>query len=886
MSEIQGKYYQKKISQIFHDLETGEGGLKSHEALLRLTQYGLNRLKEIRKKSLIFSFFAQFLNLLVIILFVGALMALLVGEPRDGYIILGIIVLNSIIGFIQEYKAEKILAAFKKNLPSFAKVLRDGKTKKILTTQIVPGDIVLLESGDLVPADARVIESFDLKINQLSLTGESLSQEKRAIDISEEKSLADICNMIYMGTNVAEGEGKAIVVTTGINTEFGKISQISQKVKEKPTPLQKELDYTGKITMVVATGLFIFVVALFYLLGKDIRDSFLLGIAITVAVVPEGLPAAVSVALSIGAQKMFKKKALVKKLLHVESLGSVTTICTDKTGTLTEGKMNIKDIYPDLNRLSNNQKEFYYKTLILCNNASIDSEEIGDPLEIALLEFCQRKKIDIGKIRNTNKKISVIPFSSQRKMMTVICKNSQVNSGDKLIAYSKGAPKEILDRCKISLLEKNKIIFQENEMAKKGLRIIALAYRIIKSENELQNHQVEKDLTFLGLVALEDPPREGVKEAIKICQDAQIKVFMITGDYGLTALTIAKEIGLADDKTPVATGLDLAKMDDNGLKKILERNVVFARIEPEQKLRIVKVLQEMGEVVAVTGDGVNDAPALAQADIGISMGIIGTEVAKETADMILLDDHFATIVNAISEGRRIFDNAKKFVFYVFSANSGELFVALIGILIGLPAPLIAVQILAIDLGADVLPSLALGMEKEEPGIMKNSPRSKGEKIMNPKMLKRLFFVGLLMTVLALGVYIIALYQGGWHYGLPLSENSKLYFMATASAYSALVFCQIANVFSCRSDKASALKIGLFSNPWLIYAEIISIVLLLAIMFFPPIQNLFRTSAPPTLVWILNILCFVIFFWLAEWYKKKFVMKLKPPALKFRSNRME
>lgn len=849
------EYYQQNISEIFKEFQTSKNGLAEGEALLRLRKYGFNKLSKVKKTPLIFKFLNQFTDLLAIVLMVGGILSFLIGAARDGLIIFGIVLLNAIIGFIQEYKAEKILAAFKKHIPTFVKVVRQGQLKQILSFQVVPGDILSLEAGDAVPADARLIEAYNLKTNDFALTGESQPQIKKAYQISKVKSLTDIDNMVFMGTAVAEGKGKAIVVETGMNTAFGKVAYESQQVREEPTPLQKELTHTGKVTVKIALAIVVITLILFYLLGRDMKESLILAIAVAVAVVPEGLPAATSVALSLGAQRMLKKRALVKKLLHVESLGSVTTICTDKTGTLTSGEMSVV-------KVQTKNLPAFLDGLILCNNAQLDDKSIGDPLEIALLKYAQRQKVNLEQINKANRRVFEIPFSSKRKMMTVVCQQNK-----SYYSFTKGACLEILSRCKISPKEKEKIVFENDQMAEGGLRVLALAGKNLPNKN-YNPATLEQDLNFLGLVGFEDPPREGVSQAIKLCQKAQIKVIMITGDYGLTAKAIAGQIGLASDKTQVISGEDLHHMDDEALKKILQREIIFARTSPSQKLRIVKNLQEMGEVVAVTGDGVNDAPALVKADIGVAMGKIGTDVAKETADMILLDDHFATIVSAVREGRRIFDNAKKFVFYVFSSNGGELFVTLFGILAGLPLPLLAVQILAIDLGTDVFPSLALGVEQEEPKIMEKPPVSKTERILSSKMLSRLLFIGVTMAILALFIYLFSLYQGGWRYGSFLAANSLLYFQATAAAYATLVFCQIANAFSCRSDRLSLINLGFLSNRWLLLAELLSLTLLWGIMDFPPLQNLFRTSSPLPLAWLFIFLSFFIFLFLAEWFKKK------------------
>lgn len=847
--------YQKSLEELFRELKAEADGLSIKEAALRLDQYGFNRLRQIKGQPWIIRFLAQFMDLLAIILMVAGVLAFIVSEPRDGIIIFSIVGINAIIGFVQEFKAEKILAAFKKHLPSFAKVIRGGKLHRILAWELVPGDILVLEAGDSIGADARLIEAFDLKANQFSLTGESIPQAKKSIQISKDKIVSDIDNMVFMGTSVAQGSGKAVVVNTGMETEFGRIARQSQEVEELPTPLQKELTHTGKVTAIIASGIAVFVLILFYLLGRGVQETLLFAIAAACAMVPEGLPAAMSIALSLGAQRMLKKKALVKKLVHVESLGSVTTICTDKTGTLTTGEMTLVERFPKVFEQKKTSRNFI-KALILCNSASINGkEEVGDQVDLALLKYVI-SKVNLSEIKRKNKKVFEVPFSSERKMVTVVSRHLQSNT-----AYVKGAPQVIITKCALMPEEKRDILNANDRMAKKGLKVLAIAYK--KLGQKLKKNYLEEDLKFLGLVGLHDPPRIGVRESIRLCRQAMIKIHMVTGDYGLTALSIGKEIGLATDQTKVITGEDLHQMDDDYLKKVLEQETIFARIDPSQKLRIVKNLQGMGEVVAVTGDGVNDVPALVKADIGVAMGKIGTDVAKEAADMILLDDHFATIVNAVAEGRRIFDNARKFVFYIFSSNSGELFTPLIGVILGLPLPLIAVQILAIDLGTDIFPSLALGVEKSEEEVMATSPRSRSERIMNLGMLAHLLSVGLVMMALALPIFIITLYLGGWHWGETLLVDAPIYFQATAAAYATLVLCQMANAFSCRSEKDSIFKIGIFSNKWLIYAEIISVVLLWMMMDFGPINHAFRTLNPPLTSWLLIIASFFIFLIIFE-----------------------
>lgn len=855
------KDYQKSIEAIFKELGADPKGLSAREAAFRLDKYGFNRLKQIKGKPWWVRFLLQFTDLLAIILIVAGVLALIITEPRDGIIIFSIVIINAIIGFIQEFKAERILAAFKKHLPSFSKVIRAGRLHQVLTWELVPGDILVLEAGDSIGADGRLIEAYELTTNDFSLTGESAAQIKNAHEIKGEKVVSDVNNMVFMGTSVASGDARALITQTGMETEFGKIAKKSQQVKELPTPLQKELTHTGKVTALIASGIAVFVLILFYFLGRGFEETLLFAIAAACAMVPEGLPAAMSIALSFGAQRMLKKKALVKKLIHVESLGSVTTICTDKTGTLTTGEMALVEKYPQELK----EEKIFYRALALCNNSSIDGkEEVGDQVDISLLKYAGQK-VDLNKIKKKNKKIFEIPFSSERKMMTVVFRRVNGN-----YVYTKGAPQEIIKNCRLDEEEIKKIKIANDEMAGRGLKVLAVAYK--KTDKSLPKNYLERNLEFLALIGLHDPPREGVAEAINLCREAKIKLHMVTGDYGLTALSIAKEIDLANEGTKVITGRELHCVDDDGLKKILANETIFARIDPSQKLRIVKNLQEMKEVVAVTGDGVNDVPALVKADIGVAMGKIGTDVAKEASDMILLDDHFATIVKAVKEGRRIFDNAKKFVFYIFSSNSGELLAPLIGVIIGLPLPLIAVQILAIDLGTDIFPSLALGVERSEEGVMKHPPRSKRERIMNLGMLTHLLSVGLVMAALALTVFIVTLYLGGWRLGYPLAVDNPLYFQATAAVYATLVMSQIANVFSCRSDRDSVFKFGFFSNRWLIYAEIVSLIMLFLMMDFAPINRAFRTLNPPLTSWFLIIASFFIFLIIFE--TRKAILRAK------------
>jgi calcium-translocating P-type ATPase len=851
-------HYQKTIEDLFSELQSSPEGIAEKEALLRTAKHGLNRLQKVKKTSILLKFLHQFYDILALILFIASILAYLTGGLNDALIIIGIILLNAIIGFVQEYKAERILAAFKKNLPSYSKVIRGGNLKRIFSINLVPGDIIVLEAGDIIAADARLFESFNLEVNEFSLTGESQTRTKDyKIESAPNSTLLDIKNCVFMGTEVVGGEAKALVVATGMETEYGKIAKFSQEIREESTPLQKEMMHTGRMVAKISLGVALFMLILLYFLGRDIKESMLFAIAAGVAMVPEGLPAAMSVALSLGARGMLKKKALVKTLYHAETLGSTTVICTDKTGTLTSGKLKVVSEYVPASLGSS----VFQKTLNHSIEPSANVEEIGDPLEKAMVEYLHVKAcLDIPE---KDKRVLDIPFSSERKMMSSVWEEE----GGKIV-YSKGAVTEILNHCKLTASEREKIFLENDKMASSGHKVIALAFNNLSALAPIDRNSVEENLIFVGLLGFEDPPRKEVREALALCESAGIRVYMLTGDYKLTALSIAKEIGLAHNSTPVLSGEDLHKMDDNRLKEALKGGAIFAQIQAGQKLRIVQNLQEMGEIVAVTGDGVNDVPALVKGNIGIAMGKIGTEVTKESADMILLDDNFATIVKAIKEGRRIFDNAKKIIYYVFSSNSGELFAPLFGVLLGLPMPLIAIQILAIDLGTDVLPSLALSFEKEEVGIMQAKPRSSKGGIMNWTMVGNLLKTGLTMGILALIVFTLSLYIGGWRYGEAPTLSDINYKSALGASYATIVICQFANILSLRGQKISVWKNKITSNLWLIWAEIVSFILLFAILFAPILQKVFYTGPLKPVAWIGIVFAFFIFLIITEYRKSK------------------
>lgn len=877
-SSFQNFYYQKKSLQIVKELGSSiQKGLTQKEAQKRIIKNGLNIINKEKKRSVILTFFSYFADIFSLLLFFAAFISWLFGGDtgfRDALIIIGIIVVNSLVGFIQEYRAEKIIEALQKVLPHKSVVLRDGKEVEVLASEIVVGDILVLDEGDDISADCRIIEENELATNDFTLTGESIPQEKFSSEINRETSLTDIDNMVFAGTSVAKGNAKVVVIATGMNTEFGKIAKITQKIQDEKSPLQKELERSGKkiakITVVV--GLFIFIINI--LLNNSFSYSLIFALSLAVAMVPEGLPATVSVALALAVKKMAKKKALVKKLSAVETLGSATVICTDKTGTITKNEVTAKEIWVDfkdfhikgigynpegeilagshqLQTISTNLKEAITAGAV-CSNAKLVFPEkenekwrvLGDPTEGAMITLAQKIGLSKKEIDLKNKRIMEIPFTSERKKMTVVVKNN-----NKIIVYSKGAPNEILNKCSYVKFDKindnikyhkDIILDKVDSFASDGLRVLAVASKEINSnKNLLDKNEIEKDLTFLGLVAMIDPPKEGVKEAILSAKKAGIKVVMITGDYGLTAASIGKRVGIVSNDYLVINGSDLIKMNDREvLEKIKDKDIIFARTTPDQKIRIVSLFQKQGEVVAVTGDGVNDAPALKKADIGIAMGIAGTDVSKEAAEVVLLDDNFRTIVSAIEEGRVIYKNLKKFVHYIFSSNVGELFAVITGLVLGIPAPLLAIQILAIDLGTDVFPSLALAVDKKEEGIMNEGPRDKSERLLNKDMIIGFFSTGVVMGIGAGLAFMFILISKGWYWGRDLSAET--YIMATTVAYSSLVFSQMINVFSVHAGNKSILK-NIFTNSYLVIACILSLGILSSFIYIPIFQNFLQTG---------------------------------------------
>jgi len=895
--------YNLSPAEILKEFSVDENGLSSSEAAKRLKEYGPNKIEKKKSWRLAKLIGHQFNDALVWILLVAAALALFFGEMRDVSIILIIVLINATIGFFQEWKAERILDHIKKLTSDKAFVFRSGRKIEVDSVEIVPGDVIFVSSGDSVPADGYILESYNLHTNTFVFTGESKPEGKSAKTIAEENlPLADIDNMVFTGEQVTMGEAKAVVTGTGTNTELGKIAELATEVKDELTPLQKKIRTLGKDVTILAVAIAIAVMIAGNFYHMSLYQNFLFALAVAVAVVPEGLPAALSVALSLGMRRLLKVNVLAKKLIAVETLGSVSMICTDKTGTITKNELMVTKIVLDEKEIAvggegyepegdfsiSGQKiepknvknlELLMKIAALCNDAALvhekDSYKIaGDPTEGALIVAARKFNPDEKYFGAGERKIDENPFESERMRMSVVYQRDRIADTEKSepISYVKGSPDVLLGLSPKKLAEegivpfsdaeKNKIKKIYDQMSGEALRVLAFAYRPVKnytSDGSSPIDDSEKDLIWVGMMAMIDPPRRDVAEAIKECRESGIKVIMITGDYEVTARAIGENVGLINPKfkiqisnqiqnpnfkstNAVINGKELNSLSDaNILKRIKDGVSVFARITPGQKLRIAGILKKSGAVIAMTGDGVNDAPALKRADIGVAMGIIGTDVSKEAADMILLDDNFASIVQGIKEGRTVYQNIRKFVYYVFSSNASEFLTVIFGMLLAIPAPITAVQILAIDLGTDVFPSLALGLEPAEPGAMKQKPYSGKERLIGSFGFWRLAYVGSIMAVGAVVAFLWSMTRGGWHFGQPIDFSSALYIKSTAATYTVLSMTQMANLLQARSEKLSVFAIGFFKNKFVIGAIFISVGMLTAFLHIPFFQQYLHMS---------------------------------------------
>ncbi len=832
--------YKKEYKDVISEFKSEKSGLSNAEAKKRLEQNGFNELKGKEGESTLKLILNQFKDPLVIILIIAAIVQMFLKEAVEAIIIIAVVILNAILGVTQTKKAEGSLNSLKKLSSPSAKVLRGGEKIVIPAREIVNGDIVCLESGDYVPADGRVIESQSLKSVEGMLTGESEPVLKVTDVIHEESSLGDQKNMVFSGSTIVYGRGMFIVTATGMNTEVGKIANLLEKAESKETPLQKKLDQFSKrlgiIIMILAIIIFGLEVgrAVFFdrvgFTGELIVNAFMFSISVAVAAIPEVLSSIVTIVLASGTNTMAKRKAIIRKLPAVETLGATSIICTDKTGTLTQNKMTVVDNYIskdgeysfeiNIEKAPKNEKYFLLAS-ILCNDSDINEEgkETGDPTEVGLINFAKNNSIDFKKIRDEYRRKGEIPFDSDRKIM------STVNEVDgKTIMFSKGAPDIILSRCKYALVNREVVDLNENilneykakneEFSNRALRVLAFAMKEINNESFVPALDDEFDLTLIGLTAMIDPPRESVYDAIKIAKNAGIKTIMITGDHKTTAAAIGKEIGLMDNNDIALTGQELDSMNDIELKNKLENISVYARVSPENKIRIVKAWQEREKITAMTGDGVNDAPALKQADIGIGMGS-GTDVAKDAASMILVDDNFATIVKAVEIGRAVFSNIKKSITYLFAGNLGAIISILFAVFVNLPNPFTAIQLLFINLINDSLPAIALGLEPPEKNIMNDKPRNINDGILSGGIGRIVILRGVIIGV----VTIIAQYIG-------LKVSSEL---GTAMAFSTILLARIFQTIAARSDYYTSIELGFFSNKYVFGAMGITFIIYLLIL---------------------------------------------------------
>jgi len=884
--KINTRWYSKSISEILKYFDTSLIGLSENKINDLNKKYGFNEIINEKKESIIQLFIEQFKSLLIIILIVAAAVSALIDQPVEAIAIIIIVVLAGVLGFIQEFQAGKAIESLKQMAAPHATVIRDGEEKVVFAKELIPGDIVVLNTGDKVPADCRVIESYNLKTDEASLTGESTPIEKHE-GILEDKitPLGDQFNMLFMGTSILYGRGKGIVIATGMFTEFGKIAYLLQNTENRKTPLQINLNQLGR-----SIGIYALIIAgvmslVGFLNGNEIIEMFIWGVAIAVAIIPEALPAVVTISIALGVRRMVKRKALIRKLPAVETLGATNIICSDKTGTLTQDEMTIRKIYTkditiDVSGVGYNPKgEFtiagdiiisaneselleILKFGALCCDANLVEEETkwkitGDPTEGAIVVAAAKTGNDILMLRNKHNRVFEIPFSSETKKMTTV----NVWSKDKYIVICKGAPEIILSHCtkfagKKGIVElneeiKNKIDEKAEEFGKNALRVLVIAYKFV---DDYSSDGLEENLIFGGLVGMIDPPRPEVKEAIKLCESAGIKPIMITGDHEITAVAVAKELGIMKKNDRSISGIKLESMPEDEFEELVDNTVVYARISPSHKLKIVNSLMKRGNIVAMTGDGVNDAPALKKADIGVAMGIKGTEVSREAADMILTDDNFASIVAAVEEGRGIFQNIKKYLVYLLGGNLGTVIALIISLIAGLPIPLQAVQILFINFLMDGLIAISLGVEPAEKGLMHKKPRNVKDGIIDKTTLTFITVAGVVIGLITIGSFAFAL-NIGYNY-----QTAETIFFIT------LIFARIFNSITCRSLEDSSFLINPAKNKPLMLSIFVSILFTIAVIYVPILQKAFRNDIIEPIVWFWSFMASSIVLFVIELYK--------------------
>jgi len=850
-------------------------GLNAQEVHRRVRHYGPNTIPEHRQRSLTRIFIDQFTDFMILVLIGAAIVSGILGQRLDALAICIIVVLNGVIGFVQEYRADRAMQALKKLASPTTRVRRDQQILPLSTLELVPGDIVLLEAGNLVPADLRLVEAVQLKVDEAALTGESVPVDKQTDPLDDPKlSLGDRRNMAYKGTLLTYGRGTGVVIGTGLQTELGQIASLLHKDEEIKTPLQHRLAAFGRRLALAVLAICVVLFAIGVLRGEPPVLMFLTAVSLAVAAIPEALPAVVTISLALGARKMARKQALIRRLPAVETLGSVTYICSDKTGTLTQNSMRVEEIYvagtllqpstsehPPIEADPKNPIHLFFLALALNNDAKaqVEGPTLGDPTEVALYLAASGKGYDKDTLETTNPRVQELPFDSERQCMTTLHRTPQG-----IISFTKGSPEKLLPLCQSMLtqtgpvsLPTSSLLEEAERMANEGLRVLAVAYRQWdQAPSDISPRTVERQLTFLGFAGMMDPPRKEAAPAVALCQSAGIKPVMITGDHPGTAKAIASRVGIINQDTTVLTGHDLEQRSPAELAQLVEHTRVYARIAPAQKIAIVKALQANGEFVAMTGDGVNDAPALNQANIGIAMGQTGTDVAREASDMILLDDNFATIVTAVRDGRRIYDNIRKFVKYTMTSNSGEIWTIFLAPLFGLPIPLLPIQILWINLVTDGLPGLALAMEPEERNIMQRPPRPPNESIFAGGLWQHILWVGLLMGGVSLVTEM-------WAYQADLGQWQTMVFTV-------LTLSQMGNVLAIRSERESFIQRGPLSNLWLLGAVLLTFALQMATIYVPFLNPVFHTI-PLTLdqLGLCLLLSSVVFFAveLEKWIKR-------------------